>query len=288
MVAEVKSRVDDCNLPQEDLNILLEPATAEERQIWLEAWSLYCEWECANKVVKANMAKGVAVPGRLVYIYFRQQMITHDESVPSDVLELARQYLAKHERDSTRRSWVCRWRQRWGFGVKALPSHKLECAEITRRKVMLSNITRARFATRRPVLFWRRSARFWGAPGAPQKAAQLGSGPAHVLLGIGRQLDLACLAPISRGARRSPSLEANLVGWCRYWCREGDPQWRAWDFQFFSFRRDVFGHRTHFVMQFSMCWGHGFGSMRGCFRGSCAPTAPAQSAQRVPSVARVA
>ena len=215
MVAEVKRRVDDCNLPQEDLNILLEPATAEERQIWLEAWSLYCEWECGNKVVKVNMAKGVAVPGRLVYIYFRQEMTKNDECVPPDVLELARQYLAKHEKDSTRRSWVCRWRQRWGFGVKALPSHKLECAEITRRKVIISNITEARFATRRPNLFWRRSARFLGAPRAPQMAAQLGSEPAHALLGSRRELGLACLAPISRGARRSRTLEASLVRWCR-------------------------------------------------------------------------
>ena len=42
MVAEVKSQVCDCELPQEDINLLLQPATNEERQIWLEAWSIYC------------------------------------------------------------------------------------------------------------------------------------------------------------------------------------------------------------------------------------------------------
>ena len=104
MVAEVKSRVGDCSLPQEDLTILLEPATAEERQIWLEAWILYCEWECGNKVVKVNMAKGVAVPSRLVYTYFRREMTKNDDCVPPDVLELARQYLARHEKNSIRRS----------------------------------------------------------------------------------------------------------------------------------------------------------------------------------------
>ena len=96
-------------------------------------------------MAKVSMAKGVTVPGRLVCIYFRQGMTKNDECVPPDVLELARQYLAKHEKDSTRRSWVCRWRQRWGFGVKALPSHKLEFTEITRRKVEISKIRRTRF-----------------------------------------------------------------------------------------------------------------------------------------------
>ena len=135
MVAEVRTQVCDCKLAQHDMNFLLEPATIEERQIWLEAWSLYCEWQCANKIIKLNMVKGVAVPGSLVYTYFCQQMTRNDDFVPPGVLELARQYLAKQEKDGTRRSWVCRWRQRWGFGVRALPSRKLQCAEITSRKV---------------------------------------------------------------------------------------------------------------------------------------------------------
>ena len=153
MVAEVKSQVGDCQVSQADMNMLLEPAAAEERQIWLEAWSLYCEWQCANKVVRMNMAKGVAVPGLVVYIYFSQEMTQNDDSVPPDVLELVRQYLARHEKASTKRSWVCRWRQRWGFVVKALPSRKLQCSETILRKVKISDITRARFSSRRTSLF---------------------------------------------------------------------------------------------------------------------------------------
>ena len=140
MVKEVKSQVCDCKLPQEDMNFILDPATLEQRKIWLEAWCLYCEWGCANKVARVNMAKGVAVPSQLVYTYFCHELIQNDHLVPPEVLKLAHQYLATHDKDSTRRSWVCRWRGRWGFGVKALPSHKLEFTEITRRKVEISKL----------------------------------------------------------------------------------------------------------------------------------------------------
>ena len=55
-------------------------------------------------MAKVSMAKGVAVPGRLVYIYFRQKITKNNEYVPPHVLEVARQYLAKNEKDSIRRS----------------------------------------------------------------------------------------------------------------------------------------------------------------------------------------
>ena len=215
MVAEVKRQVDDCTPPPEANNIIFELATAEERQIWLEAWCLYCEWECANKVVRLNMAKGVAVPGPLVYTYFQQEMTNNEFGVPPDVLKQARQYLATHEKDSTRRSWVCRWRQRWGFGVKALPSRKLECSEITRRKVIISNITRARFATRRANLFWKSSACVWGRLALPNGSAGPGAGP-HALcweIGGGAGTGLACA--YFQGRQAPPKLEASLVRWCR-------------------------------------------------------------------------
>ena len=162
-----------------------------------------------------NMAKGVAVPGRLVYIYFRQEMTKNDDCVPPDVLELARQYLATHEKDSTRRSWVCRWRQRWGFGVKALPSRKLECSEIIRRKVIISNITRARFPTRRPNLFWRRSACVWGRLALPKWLRRSRCGPACALLGNRGEAGTGLAGACFQGRQALPDLEASLARCCR-------------------------------------------------------------------------
>ena len=87
--------------------------------------------------------------------FFYQELAKNVDHVPPEVLELARQNLATHAKDGSRRSWVCRWRQRWGFGVRALPSRKLEFSEIISRKAKNLNIVRARFCLRRLRPFWK-------------------------------------------------------------------------------------------------------------------------------------
>ena len=146
--------------------------------------------------------------------------------------------------------------------MKALLLRKLECSEIIRRQVIISNITRARFSTWRPILFWRRSACIWGRLALPKRCAGRGAGQRARCCRTGGNLGLAWRAPISRGGSRSRIWRRVLcVGADSGVANEAHNRERAIS-NFFAFRRVVFEHFTHFFLRFCMGWDMGFWHMR--------------------------
>ena len=133
----IRKELEHETLSQCQLNFLLEPATLYDQKTWFEAWLFYSEWRTAWRIVGFNMNQGVAVQGDMVYISFVQALTTELESVPSAVGELTRKYLAGQQTAGCRRSWISRWRDRWGFGFKTMPSRKLGFENETSRKVKI-------------------------------------------------------------------------------------------------------------------------------------------------------
>ena len=84
-----------------------------------------------------NLAQGVPVPSQVLLSKANELMLEQDEEFPRSTQPLAQKWV--HQRAQTLQfNWLCLWRQRWGFSVRAMAS----------RNFLLESTLQARVAQR--------------------------------------------------------------------------------------------------------------------------------------------
>ena len=121
----------------EHREFLFRPVARKAVKQWFKVWTLYVEWRLATATVHMNLEQGVPVPSHVLLAKAHELMLEQDEEFPRSVQPLAHKWV--HQRAQTLQlNWLCLWRQRWGFSVRAMAS----------RNFLLESTLQARVAQR--------------------------------------------------------------------------------------------------------------------------------------------
>ena len=108
----------------EHREFLFRPVARKAVKQWFKVWTLYVEWRLATATVHMNLDQGVPVPSHVLLAKAHVFVLEHDDEFPRSVQPLAQKWVQQRSQ-TLQFNWLCLWRQRWGFSVRAMASRNL-------------------------------------------------------------------------------------------------------------------------------------------------------------------
>ena len=134
----VGRQLEDNSLTQAGLDFLLEPTSKEDLEIWYRAWEFCAEWKLARSAISLNVTRHMVAPPAFLHEEFRKYFTTGQVGVPESVLARCDEVLLNRCEDNAKSMWLTRWRRKWGFQHKHLPSFgQIGCAEISDKVILV-------------------------------------------------------------------------------------------------------------------------------------------------------
>lgn len=123
----------------EESEFLFHPTSTAQVALWFRAWTLVVEWRLAVDTIHTNTEKHMAIPARHLHDQAGRLMLDPAAELSEGVRALAHAWF--HQRTQNAKDiWLCKWRKRWGFTVRALPSRSIMLETELRTRVLKRTI----------------------------------------------------------------------------------------------------------------------------------------------------